>query len=382
MKSIFFQIHITPLENLTKYNKYKTLYSPEKPKLNFKPSPLQEIIAAEPDESPPELFNRALKRKFTELEEITQRLKQRLSTITNDDSDISDDFADDFADEFERDLNTECIETEKISFESILNNIPENLRPKELCFAGNASMFTKGTELKIDTEASEKEKSRNFNDLLSNITQKVKQKDDLSENTNMDTQELSSASSDTDFKGKSKNFDDVLKTISKDIDHENVDTDTKELGHDNFNVDLTQEKSRIDSLLEKINSLTETPTEQRIDSLLEKLSLITDDTDKTSFSNRYVSGCSIDQEPSESNNNPLLKQLNLGGNLDPDLIFNPLLFQKLFSGSNETTPTSDDFRNVHSLKSLIDSNSSSSSVESISKTNTLRQAPEGGTSDK
>lgn len=48
-------------------------------------------------------LGRALKRKFTELEEISQRLKARLFDVTADDAE-NDDFDPD--DEFERDLNT------------------------------------------------------------------------------------------------------------------------------------------------------------------------------------------------------------------------------------------------------------------------------------
>lgn len=54
-----------------------------------------------------ELLSRALKRKFIELDEITQRLRLRLSDVTKDESDTSND---DLADEFERDINTLCVE--------------------------------------------------------------------------------------------------------------------------------------------------------------------------------------------------------------------------------------------------------------------------------
>lgn len=53
-----------------------------------------------------ETLSRALKRKFIELDEITQRLRSRLSNVTNDD----DAFNDDLADEFEHDINTLCVE--------------------------------------------------------------------------------------------------------------------------------------------------------------------------------------------------------------------------------------------------------------------------------
>lgn len=50
-------------------------------------------------------LSRALKRKFTELEEITQRLRARLHDVTGDNEEVED--------EFERDLNTEYVEEEE-----------------------------------------------------------------------------------------------------------------------------------------------------------------------------------------------------------------------------------------------------------------------------
>lgn len=70
------------------------------------------------------MLSRALKRKFIELDEITQRLRLRLSDVTKDESDTSND---DLADEFERDINTLCVEddydminlqTETVNFHS------------------------------------------------------------------------------------------------------------------------------------------------------------------------------------------------------------------------------------------------------------------------
>ncbi|GAB0091126.1 hypothetical protein DMENIID0001_059340 [Sergentomyia squamirostris] len=56
-------------------------------------------------------FSRALKRKFTELEEISQRLKARLSDITGPEENPSDFDPDD---EFERDLNTTAEEEDEV----------------------------------------------------------------------------------------------------------------------------------------------------------------------------------------------------------------------------------------------------------------------------
>lgn len=60
--------------------------------------------------SPSSILGRTLKRKFTELEEITQRLKARLFDVTGDENFDPDD-------EFERDLNTTVDEMEDDEFE-------------------------------------------------------------------------------------------------------------------------------------------------------------------------------------------------------------------------------------------------------------------------
>lgn len=321
------------------------------------------------DVGQPELFNRALKRKFTELEEITHRLKQRLSKVTNDDSDISDEFVD----EFEHDLNTECEETESISFEKMLNNLPENLRP-------TTSSKKSDVDSKNETEMICSSKKQSFDDILNSITQNI-----VSDNSKiLKTQSCNTNRSETstiteppiinttqNYTSFDKIFENVTQKVSE---NQSSSSSSSEL-----ETNLKQKKSRIDSLLEKISTLTEPPAEQKIDSMLEKLSIINDESDK-SFSNRYVSGCSVNTDPVETSN-PLLKQLNLSPNLDPDLIFNPLLFQKIFSPTDDSTPRSEEFRNIHSLKSLVSSNSSTS-VESFSESNTPRQAPEGGTNDK
>lgn len=57
-------------------------------------------------------LSRAMKRKFTELEEISQRLRARLFDVTgeaNPDVDFKE-IDDEEVDEFERDLNTECVD--------------------------------------------------------------------------------------------------------------------------------------------------------------------------------------------------------------------------------------------------------------------------------
>ncbi|KAK4880659.1 hypothetical protein RN001_008805 [Aquatica leii] len=83
------KIHVTPLENILKFSESKTAYNSKglSELLNMKP--IKSVISAklELQEPPGELLRRALKRKFTELEEITQRLRSRLADVTKDDSD-------------------------------------------------------------------------------------------------------------------------------------------------------------------------------------------------------------------------------------------------------------------------------------------------------
>ncbi|RZC39019.1 C2 domain-containing protein 3 [Asbolus verrucosus] len=93
-------IHVTPLENISKYQLGKETLCCNNDNCE---QPQSNDIS---DESS-ELLGRALKRKFTELDEITQRLRLRLSKVTNDESDTSND---EIADEFERDINTLCVE--------------------------------------------------------------------------------------------------------------------------------------------------------------------------------------------------------------------------------------------------------------------------------
>ncbi|KAK4880800.1 hypothetical protein RN001_008946 [Aquatica leii] len=103
------KIHVTPLENILKFSESKTAYNPKGSSELLNMKPIKSVISAklELQEPPGELLRRALKRKFTELEEITQRLRSRLADVTKDDSDTSND---DFVDEFERDINTLSIE--------------------------------------------------------------------------------------------------------------------------------------------------------------------------------------------------------------------------------------------------------------------------------
>lgn len=91
----------------------------ETPCCSVESTPFTEVI-----DEPGELLNRALKRKFTELDEITQRLRLRLSKVT-DESDASND---ETADEFEKDINTLCVEDDfdMLNFEKEAHNFNLN----------------------------------------------------------------------------------------------------------------------------------------------------------------------------------------------------------------------------------------------------------------
>ena len=93
-------MNLKPLESVAKYRQPLPLLSPLS--LN--------VDTGNDPNSPSSILGRTLKRKFTELEEITQRLKARLFDVTGDENFDPDD-------EFERDLNTTVDEMEDDEFE-------------------------------------------------------------------------------------------------------------------------------------------------------------------------------------------------------------------------------------------------------------------------
>ncbi|CAH1159661.1 unnamed protein product [Phaedon cochleariae] len=88
-------IHVTPLDNLE-------IHQPRKDDCGCDIRPAAEVNEVSTSNEASESLSRALKRKFTELDEITQRLRLRLSKVTND----SDSSSDGFADEFEKDISS------------------------------------------------------------------------------------------------------------------------------------------------------------------------------------------------------------------------------------------------------------------------------------
>ncbi|KAH0818017.1 hypothetical protein GEV33_004773 [Tenebrio molitor] len=159
------QIHVTPLENVTQYKSEKCCSG----------HPTTSAEPPDPTCEPNELLGRALKRKFTELDEITQRLRLRLSKVTNDESDTSND---EIADEFERDINTLCVEDDfdMVDFEEeahVFNvnrevgllrtdqmlvegkqKIDQLLEKLSLMSGENSSRYVSGcSDVRLDTEA-------------------------------------------------------------------------------------------------------------------------------------------------------------------------------------------------------------------------------------
>ena len=148
------QIKLTlkPLENVVQYQDSSTSL----PVLNTLMNPIS-IDVGTAEEGGSNLLSRTLKRKFTELDEITQRLKARLFDVTNDENFDPDE-------EFERDLNTAVDDMESDqdndqidfawlkndsngnlpeSFETQLNKILENQPSTSKSVPGSSSVAPK-----------------------------------------------------------------------------------------------------------------------------------------------------------------------------------------------------------------------------------------------
>lgn len=310
------KIQVTPLENISKFLDHKKICVPEKFQSNpvaIPPvSPQLTVHDVTEEVLPSEVLSRALKRKFTELDEITQRLRQRLSAVTNEDSDVSND---DFADEFERDLNSVSVDTDLDVDSMIVTN--DGAGPSHL-----GLLTTVNNEITLD-EAS------------------------------------STSSTKTEL-----NPPTVQENLYKLDSH------------------LVEGKLKIDSLLEKLSLLTGDKSD-----ILRKT-----DTSST-FPSRYVSGCSINQEttemPGTETSHQILKDMGLDSltSVDPDLIFNPSLFQQMVTASLESTPRFDSNVFSTTLQKLVQDTTSTESsatdllqdLRSISSTSTnlSRHAPDG-----
>ncbi|XP_076255909.1 uncharacterized protein LOC143193530 [Rhynchophorus ferrugineus] len=159
-------IHIDPLENVQKTfsNTGCNIYEDD-----YKMQLLPTLTTGIEDTNEP--LNRALKRKFTELDEITQRLRSRLSEVVQEDSEESND---DMAEEFENDINNLCIEEDfdLINFEEEARKFNDNYNNQKstsknnlLCLAEQPS----GAK-NVDTVLDNDEKSKTADPVASNCT--------------------------------------------------------------------------------------------------------------------------------------------------------------------------------------------------------------------
>lgn len=162
----FQQIHVTPLEDLSifKISKdtpqgcqstahtiihHKNSTSSDVPNI-----PQPEINTVQDEDDGGEILSRALKRKFAELDEITQTLRLRLSHVTNDETEEE---TDEFAEEFERDINTLSIEEDfdMVNFEnqeSVRNPKIHDLLQIECSSESSSELATVQNALCISTE--------------------------------------------------------------------------------------------------------------------------------------------------------------------------------------------------------------------------------------
>ncbi|KAI4462560.1 hypothetical protein MML48_4g00012375 [Holotrichia oblita] len=258
------KISVTPLENL---NRFKThdfpfLQPQSNPSASLGINKVPQKIAVEKVDEPGELLSRALKRKFTELDEITQRLKLRLSHVTNDESDNSND---DAADEFERDINTLCVEEDydMINFETETSYVPTQNASHALLQINSDFMYDNRDE--------------------------------------------------TPMLSLGKNVDNYKVTSNDEIESNVINMNsitTGDTGASSLNIDSSERNVGYVNQLDK--QLME--GRQKIDSLLEKLSLLNHN-EAEIFDNRYVSGCSAKLDASKLSTDNILK--DIGKDVDP-----------------------------------------------------------------
>lgn len=149
-----FQIHITPLEDLIRYKEEGTgIQVNSIESTSCQSSNLHNYL-----NEPSEMLSRTLKRKFTELDEITQRLRLRLSKVTEEYSDAS---SDGFTDQFENDINTLCVEEDfdLINFEEESKSL-NKLNLNETSEDNNSNLLV--TDNQNVVEANDSKESLNF----------------------------------------------------------------------------------------------------------------------------------------------------------------------------------------------------------------------------
>ncbi|KAI4462552.1 hypothetical protein MML48_4g00021848 [Holotrichia oblita] len=258
------KISVTPLENLNRFktHNFPFLQPQSNPSASLGINKVPQKIAVEKVDEPGELLSRALKRKFTELDEITQRLKLRLSHVTNDESDNSND---DAVDEFERDINTLCVEEDydMINFETETPYVPTQNASHALLQINSDFMYDNRDE--------------------------------------------------TPMLSLGKNVDNYKVTSNDEVESNVINMNsitTGDTGASSLNIDSSERNVGYVNQLDK--QLME--GRQKIDSLLEKLSLLNHN-EAEIFDNRYVSGCSAKLDASKLSTDNILK--DIGKDVDP-----------------------------------------------------------------
>ncbi|XP_030768171.1 C2 domain-containing protein 3-like isoform X3 [Sitophilus oryzae] len=160
-------LSISPLENVQKY-KYYCLYknSTVTGRTTVNSTPLS-TTSSNMTENSSELFSKTLKRKFSELDEITERLRARLSEVVQEDS---DDLNDVLMDQFERDINNSEVDDlnllnfdqEAIKFSNKISDVKNNLNDSDY----DSKMYRIGEEndpkyCKVDAKDSGARKIKN-----------------------------------------------------------------------------------------------------------------------------------------------------------------------------------------------------------------------------
>ncbi|XP_050315160.1 C2 domain-containing protein 3-like [Anthonomus grandis grandis] len=219
-----------------------------------------------------EVLSRALKRKFTELDEITQRLRLRLSEVVSEDSENSND---DIAEEFEQDINNLCIEEDfhLVDFEEEAKKFGQMLKAQQ--------------EIKESGNNGEENKEKNDDNVKSvGVGQSEGSMLLMSSNQEENVKEDSSGGASTDSSSTTKSFD----------------------RH------LIEGKHRIDSLLEKLSLINAVESQQ------------------APLSSRYISGCSTSTNEGVDG---IFKDLDRSSrpNITATNRFESVDFQKLYGGS-------------------------------------------------
>lgn len=328
------------MENLARFNEPKALFSPDHTTVPlFKTPVIQNLL--ETQEAPSELLSRALKRKFTELDEITQRLRSRLADVTKDDSDIS---ADEFCDEFERDINTLCVEDDynMIDLTSLSNYESELQSLSNLQNTSNQYLLKEFHRPEVTDERG----LSSFEPTI--LSTKTFPSELLQKATSIDSA-YGSTQADTIFQRN------IANSVNSSISNTALDLNSQN-GEPEIN--LTHSLTPNDKQL--------LAGKQRIHTLLEKLTLLT----KHDVSNSFLSNPCVNQEKEITSTN-----LKNTFNEQLEAVLNPSFFNKICS-SEVNSSSSLNSENLVNTSSFAQDSDNSSSTSLLTQTSTYRQVSE------